>query len=212
MRGGFVCVFEVIREYCGGFVFAISRDACSVRVTTTAPDGAPHHRSYQTSRCRASSDAIGTIRPPRNPPMKVLFEKSNHIAYVTINRPERLNACDFETYARLAEIWTEFRDDSDLRVAILTGVRRARVLRRQRCEVELRRSARRGSRKFSDSRSCSNCRSRSSRLSMAMRTAAAWNRRWRAISGLRRSTPNSASARCVSDGCRAEAERSGCRA
>ncbi len=27
--------------------------------------------------------------------MKVLFEKRNHIAYVTINRPERLNACDF---------------------------------------------------------------------------------------------------------------------
>ena len=57
----------------------------------------------------------------RNPPMKVLFEKRAHIAYVTINRPERLNACDFEAYARLAEIWTEFRDDVDLRVAILTG-------------------------------------------------------------------------------------------
>ena len=54
--------------------------------------------------------------------MKVLFEKRNHIAYVTINRPERLNACDFETYARLADIWSEFRDDADLRVAILTGV------------------------------------------------------------------------------------------
>lgn len=53
--------------------------------------------------------------------MKVLFEKKNHIAYVTINRPERLNACDFEAYARLAEIWTQFRDDADLRVAILTG-------------------------------------------------------------------------------------------
>jgi enoyl-CoA hydratase/carnithine racemase len=53
--------------------------------------------------------------------MKVLFEKKNHIAYVTINRPERLNACDFETYGRLAEIWNEFRDDADLRVAILTG-------------------------------------------------------------------------------------------
>src|SRR3984885_3437033 len=54
--------------------------------------------------------------------MKVLFEKRNHIAYVTINRPERLNACDFETYGRLADIWTEFHDDADLRVAILTGV------------------------------------------------------------------------------------------
>jgi enoyl-CoA hydratase/carnithine racemase len=53
--------------------------------------------------------------------MKILFEKRNAIAYVTINRPERLNACDFEAYARLAEIWTEYQDDATLRVAILTG-------------------------------------------------------------------------------------------
>jgi enoyl-CoA hydratase/carnithine racemase len=53
--------------------------------------------------------------------MKVLFEKKGPIAYVTINRPERLNACDFETYGRLAEIWREFRDDPALRVGILTG-------------------------------------------------------------------------------------------
>jgi len=53
--------------------------------------------------------------------MKVLFEKKGPIAYVTINRPERLNACDFETYERLAEIWREFRDDPTLRVGILTG-------------------------------------------------------------------------------------------
>ncbi len=53
--------------------------------------------------------------------MKVIFKKDGPIARVTINRPERLNACDFETYNRLAEVWTEFRDDSSLRVAILTG-------------------------------------------------------------------------------------------
>ena len=52
---------------------------------------------------------------------KVLFEKKGHIAYVTINRPERLNACDFETYNMLADIWIEFRDDPNLRVAIMTG-------------------------------------------------------------------------------------------
>ncbi len=52
---------------------------------------------------------------------KVLFEKRGGIALVTINRPERLNACDFETYGRLAEIWQEFRDDDALRVGILTG-------------------------------------------------------------------------------------------
>ena len=52
---------------------------------------------------------------------KVLYEKRGHIAYVTINRPERLNACDFETYDLLADIWTDFRDDPSLRVGILTG-------------------------------------------------------------------------------------------
>jgi enoyl-CoA hydratase/carnithine racemase len=53
--------------------------------------------------------------------MKVLFEKKGSIAYVTINRPERLNACDFETYETLAQIWREFREDPALRVGILTG-------------------------------------------------------------------------------------------
>lgn len=53
--------------------------------------------------------------------MKVIFEKKGPIAYVTINRPEVLNACDFETYTRLAGIWSEFRDDPKLRVAIFTG-------------------------------------------------------------------------------------------
>jgi enoyl-CoA hydratase/carnithine racemase len=53
--------------------------------------------------------------------MKVLFEKKSAVAYVTINRPERLNACDFETYAMLADIWAEFQQDVSLRVAIFTG-------------------------------------------------------------------------------------------
>ena len=53
--------------------------------------------------------------------MKVLFEKQGAIAYVTINPAELLNACDFETYKRLAEIWTKFREDASLRVGILTG-------------------------------------------------------------------------------------------
>jgi enoyl-CoA hydratase/carnithine racemase len=53
--------------------------------------------------------------------MKVIFERHGAVAHVTINRPERLNACDFETYARLAEIWQEFRDDPALLVGILTG-------------------------------------------------------------------------------------------
>jgi enoyl-CoA hydratase/carnithine racemase len=53
--------------------------------------------------------------------MKVLFEKKGLVAYVTINRPERRNACDGETSRRLTEVWGECRDDPALRVGILTG-------------------------------------------------------------------------------------------
>ncbi len=52
---------------------------------------------------------------------KVLFEIREQIAYVTINRPERLNACDSETYATLAETWSLVQAEPALRVAILTG-------------------------------------------------------------------------------------------
>jgi len=71
---------------------------------------------------RQSNKNVSFISEKADPSMKVLFDKKGPIAYVTINRPERLNACDFETYGRLAEIWREFRDDPALRVGILTGV------------------------------------------------------------------------------------------
>ena len=41
-----------------------------------------------------------------------------------MNRPERLNALNFEMRTRLAEIWTECRHDSELDVAIFTGTGR----------------------------------------------------------------------------------------
>jgi enoyl-CoA hydratase/carnithine racemase len=42
-----------------------------------------------------------------------------------MNRPERLNALNHELRTRLAEIWTDFRRDDELEVAILTGAGRA---------------------------------------------------------------------------------------
>lgn len=52
---------------------------------------------------------------------KVLYEKKGEIAYITLNRPEVKNAIDLEAHHRLGEIWRNFRDDPDVRVAILTG-------------------------------------------------------------------------------------------
>ncbi|MFI6247495.1 enoyl-CoA hydratase/isomerase family protein [Streptomyces sp. NPDC051016] len=54
-------------------------------------------------------------------PAKVLYDKRGAVAYVTLNRPEVKNAVDFETHELLCEIWADFRDDPELRVAVLTG-------------------------------------------------------------------------------------------
>lgn len=51
----------------------------------------------------------------------VLFEVKDHIATITINRPEVLNAMDLETYKALSEAWITVRDDPEIWVAIVTG-------------------------------------------------------------------------------------------
>jgi enoyl-CoA hydratase/carnithine racemase len=52
---------------------------------------------------------------------KVLYEKRDRIAYVTINRAEAKNALDPEAHELMWEIWADFRDDDAVDVAILTG-------------------------------------------------------------------------------------------
>jgi E-phenylitaconyl-CoA hydratase len=52
----------------------------------------------------------------------VIYEIKDKIAYVTINRPHALNACDQPTYDRLAEVWQDFRDNDDAWIAIITGM------------------------------------------------------------------------------------------
>ena len=54
-------------------------------------------------------------------PDKVLYEKRDRIAYVTINRPEARNAIDPDVHRLMVEAWTDFRDDDAVDVAILTG-------------------------------------------------------------------------------------------
>ncbi len=51
----------------------------------------------------------------------LIYEKRDGIAYLTMNRPERRNAISPQMLVQLAEAWTDFRDDADARVAILTG-------------------------------------------------------------------------------------------
>lgn len=53
--------------------------------------------------------------------MALLFEVREKIAYITINRPEAMNAMDPETYHQLSEAWIEVRDNPDIWVALITG-------------------------------------------------------------------------------------------
>ena len=53
--------------------------------------------------------------------MPVDFELEDGIAVITLNRPDQLNALDAEAYAQLSDAWIRVRDDSDVRVAIVTG-------------------------------------------------------------------------------------------
>jgi len=51
----------------------------------------------------------------------IIYEKKGNIAFITINRPERRNALNFEAFGLLAKAWLDFRDDPELWVAIITG-------------------------------------------------------------------------------------------
>lgn len=53
--------------------------------------------------------------------MSVHFSVENHVARITIDRPERLNAIDEEAEAELFRIWDTIEKDRDIRVAVLTG-------------------------------------------------------------------------------------------
>jgi enoyl-CoA hydratase/carnithine racemase len=50
-----------------------------------------------------------------------VYEKKGRIAYVTINRPEVMNALHADANRELSAIWTDFRDDPEVWVGILTG-------------------------------------------------------------------------------------------
>jgi enoyl-CoA hydratase/carnithine racemase len=49
------------------------------------------------------------------------YEKRDHLAYITINRPEVMNALHPPASEELSAIWDDFAADPDVWVAILTG-------------------------------------------------------------------------------------------
>ena len=51
----------------------------------------------------------------------VKYEKKNHIAYITFNRPERLNALHPPCHIEMDNVWDDFVADKQMWVAIVTG-------------------------------------------------------------------------------------------
>ncbi len=54
----------------------------------------------------------------------ILLQKHDHVATITLNKPERLNALDFEMLARLEDLLEELRQDDEVRCVVLTGAGR----------------------------------------------------------------------------------------
>lgn len=62
--------------------------------------------------------------PPANlsePFQDILYEKREHIAYITLNRPDRANALTSEMEGYIRAVWDEVRDDPWIRCAIVTA-------------------------------------------------------------------------------------------
>ena len=58
-------------------------------------------------------------------PNSFLYEESEGIAKITLNRPDRLNAITFEVYRELTDLIAALRDEKDVRVVVITGAGRA---------------------------------------------------------------------------------------
>jgi len=51
----------------------------------------------------------------------VMYEKKGHMAYITINRPEVMNALHYDANVELSAAFDDFKDDEESWVAIVTG-------------------------------------------------------------------------------------------
>ena len=58
-------------------------------------------------------------------PKSFLYEVREGVAWVTLNRPERLNALTFEVYRELTDAFAALQNDGDVRVVVVSGAGRA---------------------------------------------------------------------------------------
>lgn len=76
------------------------------------------------ARSKDASEMLAQCRPEggRTVEQEVLYEVSDHVAYVTINRPERRNALNLSTTSELIRCFCSAADDPDVWAVLLTGI------------------------------------------------------------------------------------------
>ncbi|HEX8494821.1 MAG TPA: enoyl-CoA hydratase family protein [Pyrinomonadaceae bacterium] len=58
-------------------------------------------------------------------PKSFLYEEQNGVGWITLNRPERLNALTFEVYRELTDAFAALRSAESVRAVVITGAGRA---------------------------------------------------------------------------------------
>src|SRR5919206_4897143 len=58
-------------------------------------------------------------------PKSFLFEVRERVGWITLNRPERLNALTFEVYRELTDTFAALRAEDAVRAVVITGAGRA---------------------------------------------------------------------------------------
>ncbi len=51
----------------------------------------------------------------------LIYKKENSVAYVTFNRPDKINAMNFELFCEIDKVQKQIKKDRDIRVVILNG-------------------------------------------------------------------------------------------
>jgi len=75
---------------------------------------------HRTGVCGASDpNDRGPLMTALTNLQTVEFEVRDHVATVTLNRPEQLNSFTEQTANEVATVWARVRDDDDIRVAVL---------------------------------------------------------------------------------------------
>lgn len=64
---------------------------------------------------------MADVPPPGNSHGEVIIRRRTPVLEIVLNRPDRLNALTPAMYLTMADAWEQYRDDADLRVAIVTG-------------------------------------------------------------------------------------------